>query len=63
MFAEDVLPWILQCKRVLRFGSQKGGFQKVLGEVVLLTVGVLLLTVELLCLQSFEVLLRRTFPL
>ena len=33
------------------------------GEAFLLTVGVMWLTVELLCLQSLELLLRRTFPL
>ena len=34
------------------------------GEAFLLTVGgVLLLTVKLLCLQSLEALIRRTFPL
>ena len=33
------------------------------GEGFLLTVGVLLLTVELLCLQSVEALFRHTFPL
>ena len=33
------------------------------GEAFLLTVGVCLLTVEFLCLQSFELLIRSTFPL
>ena len=33
------------------------------GEVFLLTVGAFLLAVELLCLQSVKVLLRRAFPL
>ena len=33
------------------------------GEVFLLRVGALLLTVKLLCLQSLEALNRRTFPL
>ena len=33
------------------------------GEAFLLTVRAFLLTVELLCLQSAEVLLRHTFPL
>ena len=33
------------------------------GEVFLLAVGVFLLTVELLCLQSLKALMRRTFPL
>ena len=33
------------------------------GEAFLLTVGAFLLTIELLCLQSFEVLVRHTFPL
>ena len=33
------------------------------GEVFLLTVGVFLLTVKILCLQSFKALLRRSFPL
>ena len=37
---------------------QSGG-----GEVFFLTVGVFLLTVELLCLQSIEVLVSSTFPL
>ena len=32
-------------------------------EALLLTVGAVLLAVELLCLQSVEVLLRHTFPL
>ena len=33
------------------------------GEAFLLTVGAILLTVELLCLQSLKALIRRTFPL
>ena len=33
------------------------------GEIFLLTVGAFFLTVELLCLQSVEVLLRHTVPL
>ena len=35
----------------------------VMGEAFLLTVGAILLTVELLCLQSLKALIRRTFPL
>ena len=42
-------------------GSIQG--KKKSGEASLLTVLVFLLTVELLCLQSVEVLLRHTFPL
>ena len=34
-----------------------------MGEAFPLTVGAFLFTVELLCLQSVEVILRRTFPL
>ena len=33
------------------------------GEASLLTIGVFLLTVKLLCLQSIKALIRRTFPL
>ena len=47
----------LRHKRPRILGSEKKG------EAFLLTVGVFLLTVELLSLQSVEVLLRHTFPL
>ena len=43
--------------------SKEGHAGKDVGEAFLLTVGVLLLTVKLLCLQSLKVLIRRTFPL
>ena len=33
-----------------------------MGEALVLTVGALLLTVELLCLQLVELLIRSTFP-
>ena len=39
------------------------GSQNYLAEASLLTVGVILLTVELLCLQSLKALIRCTFPL
>ena len=42
----------------LRLGTKSGR-----GEAFLLTVGAFLITVELLCLQSVEVLLRHTFTL
>ena len=38
-------------------------WQKRTGQASLLTIGACLLTVELLCLQSVEVLMKRTFPL
>ena len=43
----------------------KGTFEGVLkrGKVFLLTIGAVLLTVKLLCLQSLKALVRRTFPL
>ena len=52
-----------------RFGKGIGGRgwrptgPKIQGEAFLLTVGALLLLVELLCLQSVEVLIQRNFPL
>ena len=43
--------------------SKEMGCCNVMGEAFLLTVGALLLTVKLLCLQSLNALIRRTFPL